>query len=164
MRTIVVHYSCTFSRLRNYSALSADCKAMLDPSPNAFRIDNIDILQSHAQVYASDSHRNYHGTSIQCAETLPKTSVDVHNQQATDTEERVHALTPSRSPSMLMKTTKCMKMLQTAGVKHPLCVSMCNSITNEGMTSVIHSETELHSTSFLCSWWLCLSPCHIPYS
>ena len=164
MRTIVAHYSCAFLRLRNYSALSAGCKAMLDPSPNAFRIDNIDILQSHAQVYASDSHRNYHGTSIQCAETLPKTSVNVHNQQATDTEERVHALTPSRSPSVLMKKTKCMRMLQTAGVKHPLCVSMCNSITNEGMTSVIHSATELHSTSFLCSWWLCLSPCHIPCS
>ena len=58
--------------------LSADRKVMLDCNltQNAFRIvsvDNIDLLQSHAQVYATDSHRSYHGTSIQCVEPMPAT-------------------------------------------------------------------------------------------
>ena len=132
--------------------LSADSKAMLEHnlSPNAFcivSVDNIDILQSHAQVYASDSHRSYHGTSIQCAEPLPKTCVTAHYQQPTDTEKRVHALTPSRSPSVLMEKAKRMRILQTAGMERPLCVSTFNSMPNEGMTSVIHSTTELHSKS-----------------
>ena len=88
LHTIDVHYSCAFSKLCNYSALSADCKAMLNPSPNVFCIDNIDILQSHAQVYASDSHRNYHGTSIQCDETLPKSvCMCITNKQLTQKNE-----------------------------------------------------------------------------
>jgi len=58
--------------------LSADRKVMLDCNltQNEFRIvsvDNIDLLQSHAQVYATDSHRSYHGTSIQCVEPMPTT-------------------------------------------------------------------------------------------
>ena len=133
--------------------LSADRKAMLDHnlSPNAFRIvsvDNIDVLQSHAQVYASDTHRSYHGTSIQCVEPLPKTCVNAHNRQVTDTEKRVHALTPSRSPSVLMERAKRMRMLQVAGIEQPLCASICTSMANEGVNhSLIQTITERQSTS-----------------
>ena len=76
-------------------------------------------------------HRSYHGTSIQCVVPLPKTCVNAHNQQVTDTEKRVHALTPSRSPSVQMERAKHMRMLQAAGIEHPLCASICNSMSNK---------------------------------
>ena len=76
-------------------------------------------------------HRSYHGTSIQFVEPLPKTYVNAHNQQVTDTEKRVHALTPSRSPSVQMERAKHMRMLQAAGIEHPLCASICNSMSNK---------------------------------
>jgi len=58
--------------------LSADCKVMLDCNltQNAFptvSVDNIDLLQSHTQVYATDSHRSYFGASVQCVEPMPTT-------------------------------------------------------------------------------------------
>ena len=40
----------------------------------AFRvvsIDNIDIMQKHAQVYVSSSERSWHETSVQCVEPKP---------------------------------------------------------------------------------------------
>ena len=85
--------------------LSADRKVMLDRNltQNAFRIvsvDNIDLLQSHAQVYATDFHRSYHGTSIQCVEPMPTTCVMNAHHCVIGIEKRVHALTPSRSPSL----------------------------------------------------------------
>ena len=42
--------------------------------PNTFRVvsvDNIDIMQSHAQVYVDNPHRSWHGTSIQIVEPKP---------------------------------------------------------------------------------------------
>ena len=86
--------------------LSADRKVMLhcNLTQNAFcivSIDNIDLLQSHAQVYATDSHRSYHGTSIQCVEPMPTTCAMNAHHCIIDIEKQVHGLTPSRSPSAL---------------------------------------------------------------
>ena len=36
-------------------------------------VDNIDILQPHAVVSATDATRSWHGTSIQCMQPLPST-------------------------------------------------------------------------------------------
>ena len=43
-------------------------------TPGAFHVvsvDNLDISQSHAQVYITSSQRSWHGTSIQCTEPKP---------------------------------------------------------------------------------------------
>ena len=55
--------------------------------PNAFRVvsvDNIDIMQSHAQVYVDNPHRSWHRTSIQTVEPKPllPRSVDAGQSQA----------------------------------------------------------------------------------
>ena len=141
--------------------LSADRKVLLDRnlSPNAFRIvsvDNIDLMQSHAQVYATDSHRSYHGTSIQCVEPMPRTCVlnahpcvtDIQKQvhaltpsRSTDIQKRVHALTPSRSPSVLMDTAKRMRVLPTAGLE---CVSVSTSLS---VSSFSATESRVMSMS-----------------
>lgn len=60
---------------------------------DAFRVvtvENIDLLQSHAQVYADNPSRSYHGTSIQCIEPgLTPVGSD--------------SITPTHSPSVLHK-------------------------------------------------------------
>jgi len=53
-----------------------------DLTPGAFRvvsIDNIDIMQRHAQVYVSSSERSWHGTSVQCVESKPMATKMVAN-------------------------------------------------------------------------------------
>jgi len=118
--------------------LSADRKVMLhrNLTQNAFCIvsaDNIDLLQSYAQVYATDSHRSYHGTSIHCVEPMPTTRYECTSLRNRH-RKKVHALTPGRSPSALMETPKCMRILPTAWIEQPLCVSAHSALLNVQMT------------------------------
>jgi len=84
-----------------------------DLTPGAFRvvsIDNIDIMQRHAQVYVSSSERSWHGTSVQCVEPKPMaTKVVANSQVQDDTSINVHmeSLLPASTPideiTMLLK-------------------------------------------------------------
>ena len=49
-------------------------------------------------------------------------------------EKRVHALTLSRSPSALMEWPKRMRILPTAWIEQPLCISVYSSLLNVQMT------------------------------
>jgi len=75
------------------------CALLRELHPNAFwvvSVDNIGIMQSHAQVYVDSPHRSWHGTSIQTVEPKPllPRSVDAGQSQA---KKRTLSFTPVTS-------------------------------------------------------------------
>ena len=65
---------------------------------------------------------------------MPTTCVMNAHHCIIDIEKRVHSLTPSRFPSALMERPKRMRILPTAWIEQPLCISVYSSLLNVQMT------------------------------